>query len=62
MQGGRAMLSHTLLLITHHALSNILPKGIRAVTTILEQETIVKMADVVIANVMVRLPHIQTHG
>ena len=55
VQGDRAMLSHTLLLLTHHALSKILPKGIRAVATILEQETIVKMAVAVITNVMAQL-------
>jgi len=55
VQGDRATLSHTLLLLAHHTPSNILLKGVRAVATILEQETIVKMADMVIANVMAQL-------
>src|SRR5882672_9714267 len=60
MQGEKAMLSHTLLLLAHCAPPNILPKGIRVVAAILEREVTVQRADVVITNVMTRLDPILT--
>jgi len=35
-RGGKAMLSHTLLLLLHAVPPNLLPKGIRAVATLME--------------------------
>ena len=54
-KGGKASLSDTLLLLAHCALPSILPKAIRAVTTILEHEEMGHTADTIVAVVMHKL-------
>ena len=57
-QGNRTMLVHTLLLLAHCTPQAILPRGIQAVATILENEAVTKTADVDMAN----LPKESTHS
>src|SRR5882724_9040272 len=51
-RGGRAMLSYTLLLLLHAAPPNLLSKGIRAVTTLMECEEAGRSAETIVAAVM----------
>ena len=53
-QGNRMTLAHTLLLLAHCAPQAMLPRGIQAVATILENEAATKMADAVVANIAKR--------
>ena len=50
--GGRAKLSYMLLLLLHAAPPSILPKGIRAVVTLLECEEMTCTADTIAAAVL----------
>jgi len=52
VQGGKAKLSYMLLLLLHAAPPSILPKGIRAVTTLLECEETTCTAEAVAATIM----------
>jgi len=54
-QGNRMMLAHTLLLLAHCALQDMLPQGIQAVATILENEAVTKTVDAVMANIAKRI-------
>src|SRR5882672_6182835 len=54
-QGNRTSLVHMLLLLAHCALCGMLLRGIRAVTTILENEAATKAADVVATNIGKRI-------
>ena len=54
-QGGRTLLSYTLLLLLHAVTLSILPKGIRAVATLLEHEEASQTADTITAAIMSRL-------
>jgi len=49
MWGGRAKLSNTLLLLLHAVPPSVLPKGIRAVVTLLECEEVEHTADAIAA-------------
>jgi len=51
-RGGRAKLSYTLLLLLHAAPPSILPKGIRAVATLLEREETMRTAETIAAAVL----------
>jgi len=53
--GSRASLSYTLLLLTHCAPSNTLPKGVGAVVTLLEHEEARRTSDRIISAIMCRL-------
>jgi len=55
VQGEKGTLSHTLLLLAHSTLANVLQKGVQAVATILEWDMTAKMANAVITNVMTKL-------
>src|SRR5882724_10179927 len=52
VQGEKASLSHTLLLLDHCTLLSTLPKAIRAVATILEDEEARHTVDTIIAAIM----------
>ena len=54
-QGCKASLSYTLLLLLHCMPPNFLPKGIRAVATLLEREEVGQTADTIVAAVMHKL-------
>jgi len=54
-QGNKASLVYSLLLLAHCAPSSILPKGIRAVATLLELETMTQCTEAVLLHVMKRL-------
>ena len=54
-QGNRTMLGNTLLLLAHCASQAVLPRGIQAIATILENKAVTKMADVVTVNVTKRI-------
>ena len=55
VQGSKAILSYTLLLLLHCAPPNILPKGIRAVTKLLESEEVGQTTDKIVAAIMQKL-------
>ena len=52
VQGNQASLSYTLLLLAHCAPSSILPRGIQAIVTLLEQEVATQNAETVALAVM----------
>ena len=52
MQDGKAKLSYTLLLLLHAVPPSILPKGIRAVATLLECKETMRTTEVVAATIM----------
>jgi len=54
-QGGKAMLSYMLLLLLHCTPPNIIPKGIRAVTKLLESKEAGQTTDKIVATVMQKL-------
>ena len=54
-QGNRTSLSYTLLLLAHCAPPSILPKGMRAVATLLELETADQSAKIIATSVMNRI-------
>jgi len=54
-QGDKASLCNTLLLLAHCTPSNILPKGIRAVATLLKHDEITKTTDTIVTTVMCKL-------
>src|SRR5882724_8082141 len=53
--GGRAKLSYMLLLLLHAVPPSILPKGIRAVTTLLELEEAAHTTDIITATVLCKI-------
>jgi len=55
MWGGRAMLSYMLLLLLHTVPPSILPKGIRAVATLLECEETACTANIIAAAVLCKI-------
>src|SRR5882724_3252992 len=50
--GSRESLSYTLLLLTHCAPSNTLPKGIRAVVTLLDHKEVMRNSDRITVAIM----------
>ena len=51
-QGDQASLSYTLLLLADYAPPSILPKGIQAIATLLEQETAAQNAELITLSIM----------
>ena len=54
-QGNHTSLSYTLLLLAHCAPPNILPKGMRAVATLLELQAAIQSAKIIAISVMQRI-------
>ena len=54
-RGGKAMLSYTLLLLLHPAPPNLLSKGIRAVTTLMECKEARQSTETIVAMVLWKL-------
>jgi len=54
-QGNHTSLSYTLLLLAHCAPPNVLPKGMRAVTTLLELEATNQTAELIAISLMKRI-------
>jgi len=54
-KGGKDMLSYILLLLLHATPPNVLPNGIRGVTTLLEHEEVIQIANMIVVTVMQKL-------
>jgi len=60
-QGGRATLSYSLLLLLHCTPQNVLPKGIRAISMLLQHEEAGQSADTIVAAIMHKLDAMLKH-